>query len=189
MRRRILLPCVFLAAPLVLLVGIQAGPQQRPAAAPQIGERLWEDGRIGVIIKKVETKDSLSCDVRDGLTGPPYAPLRQAKPGHTLSCIHLVLAKVKAGHVIGPGTESTLNDAAGRKYPLVTFGIKGLEFLDPHDISSPSKLVESSEILLLFEVPSNARPETLTFVYSFSDSWPAKNEEVARMNVGLPAAR
>jgi hypothetical protein len=150
---------------------------------------LWEDGRIGVIVKKVETKDALSCDVRDGLTGATYVPLRQAKAGDTLSCIHLVLAKVKTGHVTRLGTEPTLNDAVGRKYPLLTFGIKGLEYLDPHDILSPSKLVESSEILLLFEIPSNARPETLTFVYSFSDSWPAKNEEVARMNVGLPAAR
>jgi hypothetical protein len=149
---------------------------------------LWEDGRIGVIVKKVETKDALSCDVRDGLTGPPFALLRQAKAGHTLSCIHLLLAKVKAGHVIALGT-ATLNDAAGRKYPAVTFGIKGLEYLDPHDVLSPSKLVESSEILLLFEIPSDSRPETLTFVYSFSDSWPAKNEEVARMNVGLPAAQ
>jgi hypothetical protein len=188
MRKTVLSRCVLLTAALVLLVGIQPGLAQRPAA-PQVGERLWEDSRIGVIVKKVETKDALSCDVQDELMGTPWVHRGQAKAGHTLSCIHLVLAKVKAGYVIGPATESTLNDAAGRKYPLVTFGIKGLEFLDPHDISSPSKLVESSEILLLFEIPSNARPETLTFVYSFSDSWPAKNEEVARINVGLPAAR
>lgn len=188
MRKTVLLRCVLLTAALTLLVGIQAGLGQRPAA-PQVGERLWEDSRIGVIVKKVETKDALSCDIQDELTGMPWVHRRQAKAGHTLSCIHLVLAKVKTGHVLGPGTESTLNDAARRKYPLVTFGITRLEFLVPNGTSGPSKLVESSEILLLFEIPSNARPETLTFVYSFSDSWPAKNEEVARINVGLPAAR
>ena len=58
--------------------------------------------------------------------------LRQAKAGYTLFCVHLVLAKVKAGHVIGMptggGREPTLNDVAGRKYPPVTFGITfGLE--------------------------------------------------------------
>lgn len=147
--------------------------EEIPTSTLQEG-KLWEDIRIGIIVNKVEKAVVLSPEITEEL-GLFLKEMPKPAKGNDLVYIQLTIVKIKNVHVISMGgrgdEKSFLTDAEGHKYSLNFCGVKGVEFLDPSDISSPYEFIEGSRCFLLFEMPKRKEPANLTFVYYFKEAW------------------
>ena len=147
--------------------------EEIPTSTLQEG-KLWEDIRIGIIVNKVEKAVVLSPEITEELSLFLKEMPKPAK-GNNLVYIQLTIVKIKDVHVISLGgrddEKSFLTDTEGHKHSLNFCVVKGVEFLDPSDIRSPSEFIEGSRCILLFEMPKRKEPANLTFLYYFKEAW------------------
>ena len=157
----------------IIKLASYSGVEEIPSSTLQEG-KLWEDIRIGIIVNKVEKAVVLSPEITEEL-GLFLKEMPKPAKGNDLVCIQLTIVKITNVHVISLGgrddEKSFLTDDEGHKYRLNFCGVKGVEFLDPSDIRSPSEFIEGSRCILLFEMPKRKEPANLTFLYYFKEAW------------------
>ncbi|GAJ09961.1 unnamed protein product, partial [marine sediment metagenome] len=144
----------------IIKLASYSGVEEIPSSTLQEG-KLWEDIRIGIIVNKVEQAVVLSPEITEELSLFLKEMPKPAK-GNNLVYIQLTIVKIKDVHVISLGgrddEKSFLTDTEGHKHSLNFCVVKGVEFLDPSDIRSPSEFIEGSRCILLFEMPKRKEP-------------------------------
>lgn len=134
--------------------------------------KVWSDGNIGVIVKGIQQESVLSDSIIKefySFYNKPPVP----KEGYEFVSIRLIIEHISDVHLVSfwwKGEEkSNLSDTNGNNYKLYSFNAKGIEFLDIHDIRSPSEYVVGAICILIFEVPKECIPAHLDFIYYFKD--------------------
>ena len=170
---------------------IALGSLSPPPAAPTPTPTpvVWSDGRIEIILDEVERTQVLPPDVVEFIYTLPPEELPTPAEGHDYVCVYLTIAHIENIHVVdafGHGDEhSTLRDAEGLSYELALGGVRGIEYLDPHDIMGPYEFVEGATGILVFELPVDKKPASLTFVYSFKETWEQATSKRGQVDIGL----
>ena len=144
---------------------------------------VWSDGRIEMTLDEVERANVLPLDI-----SPPGNVPTPAE-GHDYVCVYLTIARIENVHVVNPlghgDQKSTLRDAESHRYEVAFGQVRGIEFLDPHDITGPSEVVEGATGILVFEIPKHQKPANLTFVYSFQETWEEISPKRGQIDISL----
>lgn len=153
----------------------------------QQGEKLWEDIRIGVIVKKVVKAAVLPEETTKELQLSPSDIIKPAE-GHDIVCIQLNIGKITNVHLVSLGgrnvKNSAITDAAGHKYELESMKATGIKFLD-NSLSSPYEYIEGSDCILQFEIPKDIEPTGLTFVYYFKESMDDESSKKGQIDIKI----
>jgi hypothetical protein len=132
-------------------------------------ERFWEDEKILITLDKMEIADNYPAEVKKTMS--PRDRLRQPKRGYKYAFFLMTMDEIKDVHVVSLGgkskSQSTLSCAAGNKYKLSMWTVKGIRISDPTNLASPSEFAEGAKILLVFTILKDEKPDKLSFVYYF----------------------
>jgi hypothetical protein len=171
----------------VVAYGTLSPPPAAPTPTPT--PAVWSDGRIEIILDQVERTQVLPPDVVEIIYTSPPEELPTPAEGHDYVCVYLTIAHIENVHVVdalGHGDErATLRDAEGLSYELALGGVRGIEFLDPHHFTGGYEVVEGATDILVFELPVDKRPASLTFVYSFKETLEQATPERGQVDIGL----
>lgn len=144
----------------------------------------WQDARIEIRIDKIDRADLYPADLR----APGYK-YRPPEAGKNFVVVYMTITHIRNIHVVGLGgrgdTKSSLRDTEGDEYASYSWNVKGFKYLDPHDIRSPSELIQGATIVLLFEIPTNKKPATLTFVYYFKETWEQQSKGMGKIDIKI----
>ena len=161
-------------------------PAPTPTPTPTPKQVEASDGRVTIILDKVERADVLPPDIVEALSaGKSPTPIE----GCDFVCVYLTIARIENVHMVNPlgyGDERpALLDAEGHQYKLEDGQVRGIKYLDPHDIRSPCEAVEGATGFLVFEVPKHERPAKLSFVYSFKETWEEESAKRGQIDIIL----
>lgn len=145
-------------------------------------QNVYENGRLGVILDKVERTDAYPSEWRT--PGYRYLP---PKDGHDYIVVHFTFEKIRNVHVVSLGgkedEKSFLFNIQGRKYKLSTWNTKGWKYLYPDKLTSPAELIKGATGILIFEIPKNAQPAELSFIYYFKETWDDTDKQGAKIDI------
>ena len=145
-------------------------------------KKVYEDGRIGVILEKIERTVEYPAEWR--VAGNLYFP---PKKGHDYVVVYFTIEIIKNIHIVsfgGRGDEvSILHSANGEEYKLATWNSKGWKYQDPSNIRSPSELVRGAEGIMLFVFPKQEQFTQLSFLYYFKETWEDKHKRAGKINI------
>jgi len=149
-------------------------------------DKVYEDGRIGIILDKVERSDDYPSEWK--VAGNQYLP---PKKGQDYIVVYFTIAIIKNIHVVnfgGRGDEmSSLYDAKGQRYKLAHWSSKGWEYVYPDKgFESPIELVQGAKGILIFVFPEKVQPTGLSFVYYFKVTWEDKTKRAGKIDIMLP---
>ena len=148
-------------------------PEVTPTPEPTPTPVVWSDGRIRIMLDKVERTNVLPPDITETPSQLPARQVRTPADGHDYVCVYLTIARIENVHVVGLGhgdEESTLRSDEGHEYQAALWNVRGVEFLDPQHLTGAYELVEGATVILVFETPKHEKPANLTFVYSFKET-------------------
>lgn len=148
-------------------------------------DKVYEDGRIGVILDKIERADDYPSEWK--VAGARYLP---PKEGHDYVVVYFTLEIIKNIHVVsfgGRGDElSILYDAKGKKYKLATWNSKGWKHIDPDKgFKSPIELVQGAKGIMIFVFPKQEQPSELSFLYYFKETWEDKHKRAGKIKITI----
>ena len=146
-------------------------------------DKVYEDGRIGVILEKIERSVEYPSEWR--VAGNRYLP---PKEGHDYIIVHFTIEIIKNIHVVGFGGRgdemSILYDAKGKKYKLATWNSKGWKYIDPDKgFKSPIELVQGAKGIMIFVFPKQEQPSELSFLYYFKETWEDKHRRAGKIKI------
>jgi len=164
-------------------------PAEEEAAAT-LGPNETSDGRVTIILDKVQRGDILPPDIVEVLTGGrPSSKVRPPDAGCDFVWIYLTISRIEGVLMVdalGYGEEgSVLLDAQGGEYEPFTSSVQGIEFKDPTLLTSEYEAVEGATAFLAFEVPAQEELSKLTFVYSFQETWEDESAERGQIDIVL----
>ena len=164
---------------ILVLVSLLLTPPP-PASAQEQGG----DARIRVAVDSILRSDTYP----EGLLLPTQrAPRPEA--GNDYCVIFLTFTQIRdtyVQHLGGRDAEkSLLRDAEGHTHPLGGGQVRGMEFLDSHDIRSPSWVVEGATATLIFQIPQDAEPESLLLRYYFKDALEDESTRMGEVDIQL----
>lgn len=157
-----------------------AAPAPEPATIPEpeaAPEQIQaSDGQVTIVLDKIERAEAIPSDIAEELHSIPTPDT-----GNDFVCVYITIARIENVHVVNPlGFEderSILLDPQNNEYEFVSAFVKGISYLDPHDIRGPCEAVEGATGFLVFEVPKHEKPLKISYIYSFKASW---QEETAK---------
>lgn len=164
-------------------------PEVTPTPEPTPTPAVWSDGRIGIILDKVERANVLPPDITETPSQLPARQVDTPTEGHDYVCVYLTIARIENVHMdgrLGHGNEQpTLRDAEGHRYEVAFWQVSGLEFLDPQHLGASSEVVEGGTVILVFEIPKHEKPANLTFVYSFKETREELSPKRGQVDISL----
>ena len=143
----------------------------KPATTPEPKKIKASDGQVTIVLDKVERADTIPADiVKEMSRGRPGYKAPQPAGGSNFFCVYLTIVQIENVHMVGPlGYEDerpVLFDAQDHEYKPAWWQVKGIKFLDPHDIRGPCEAVEGATGFLIFEIPKDEKPVKIKFVYA-----------------------
>jgi hypothetical protein len=136
------------------------------------GEKLFDNGQIGVILAKIIKGKEPSKDIIDIL--PSGYNITPPSKGKNLFSILLNFKYTKGIHVIGIGGDdrdrSVLIDTDKNRYFVHYWAAVGFQVNDPHDVTK-TEFGQGTKAVFIFEIPDRAKPEVLQFIYHFKIKW------------------
>jgi parallel beta-helix repeat protein len=141
-------------------------------------------------LDKIERADVMPPDIAEELSAG-YPPRKIPTPtgGCNFVCFYLTIAQIENVHLVNPlgyrDERTVLLDVQGHEYESVSAAVRGIRFLDPHDITGPKEVVEGATGFLVFEVPKHCIPARLSFVYSFKETWEEKYAKRGQIDIYL----
>lgn len=166
-------------------------PTPAPVPTPEPEQIEASDGRVTIVLDKLERADTMPPDIVEALSSgiTPYKAPTPAE-GYDFVCIHLTITRIENVHMVnglGHGDEETvLLDARAHECRRITAQVRGIKFLDPHDIRGPIEVAEGATAFWVFEVPKDEKPSKLKFVYSFKENWEEETEKRGQLDIILP---
>ena len=140
------------------------------------------DGRVTITLYKVVKGDVVPLDIAEKF---PPSEFGAPTEGYGYVCVYLIISDTENVDVVGiflHGNEkASLYDAEGREYEYLTY-TAGVSLLDPHDISSPYRVVTGIGV---FEFPKDEMPVKLELIYSFKRDWENKTEPKKRGQIDI----
>ena len=121
---------------------------------------IWTDGRIGIILDEVERLDTMP---------PEFEERRPPRKGYEYVGLYLTIAHIEVEHM-GYSKLSTLIDLEGNEYQEKAFTSRGVRFGNLEHLTASYEFIEGTTMVLIFELPKQAKPTTLEFVYPFCES-------------------
>jgi hypothetical protein len=182
-------------------------PTPKPTPTPTPTLEVWSDGRVGIIVDKVQRVDTIPEEISSsrwgGLLSPTcnYYPshpelnsvaggmsIRPPRAGYDYFFIYLTINQVEVRHmgyrIIGGAVDwevnySKLVDTGENQYEEAIYMARGVEFGNAMHLTDSYEFVEGTTMIVIFELPKSAKSEKLKFVYAFSDSvlWSGWQEE------------
>jgi len=164
-------------------------PAEEEAAATP-GPNETSDGRVTIILDKVQRGDVLPPDIVESLsTGRPSYEAPPPDAGCDFVCIYLTISRIEGVLMVDPlgyGEEgSVLLDAQGGEYEPATFSVQGIEFKDLTHLTGDYEVVEGATAFLVFEVPVQEEPSELALVYSFQETWEDESAKRGQIDIVL----
>ncbi|MFC1924032.1 hypothetical protein ACFLXA_01525 [Chloroflexota bacterium] len=143
----------------------------------------WSDGTINIGLDKIERTDVTPSEFV-GAGFPSYT-----SDGYDYLCIYITITHIENVHLTDPiGYEddvSALSTSEYNDYECKLSQWTGLQYTDPHDITSPYELVDGGTGILIFEIMENEVPVTLTYVYSFKVTWDDTSPSQGQVEINL----
>jgi len=173
-------------------------PEPTPPPPEQIGD---SDGRVTITLDKVERVDVMPSEFRDSpYLRATYSPTNErmssvewgGRPppgqGYDFVAIYLTVARIEVEHmgyrIIGGAVNpeikpSILIDLEENKYQEKAFTSRGVEFENLKHLTASYEFIEGTTMILIFELPKQAKPTILGFIYPFceSESWQGWEEK------------
>jgi len=145
---------------------------------------FWSDGRIGIILDEVQRLDAMPPEFGDSpFPIASYDPSDEnrcfvelgggppPREGYDYVALYLTVAQIKVeytGYFLG-ANPSILIDAEGEEYQEKAFRLRGVNFRDLTHLTRSYELIEGTTMVLIFELPEQAKPKTLSFIYPFEE--------------------
>lgn len=134
-------------------------------------KKVWSDGKVGVIVSKIEQATSLSDTlIKMFYRFPNKAPI--PTEGYEFVSVHLIIEHITAIHLVsfgGRGDELSSLNVRENNYELHSWQANGIRFSDINDIRSPSEFIAGSLCVLIFEIPINHKPKHINFIYYYKE--------------------
>ena len=158
-----------------------ATPTEEPAPTPIPTEAppYYSDQRISVVLDDTRRMQELPEDFEE----PP------ADTGNEFLVFYLTVTEIEDVFITDMlGSRSnppTILAGSGEEFPATFARVKGIKFLDPTNLTGPSKLVEGSECVYAFEVPKGSQPKRLTLFYKYKQEIEDPDSELVEIEIDL----
>jgi cytoskeletal protein RodZ len=153
---------------------------------PPITPTTWSDNQISIDLNKVEKTNTIPSNVASFMSGIAAPP--DLKPNMDYVFVNLTVSRITNVHLLGIsgfGNQSTnLISDAGNSYNCSISVTKGIQYSNPNDFHSPSEIAVGAKNLIIFEMPKQEIPKTLSLIYTFKDTWEGAEKE-GQLIIGL----
>ena len=65
------------------------------------------------------------------------------------------------------------------------WSFQGAKFRDPHDITSDMEFIEGATIVVVYELPTQAKPAVLKLCYSYLESWEDEDVKYGQIDIKI----
>jgi hypothetical protein len=166
----------------------EPSPPQQPSSTPSTD--VLSDGRIDISLDGIERTNTYPEELKQpNIPGVSQKEYPAPKAGYNYLVIRLSLSHIDSGFIPadlkGIVDRSVLTDTEGKEYKNGSCTMKGIEFSDPHSLTSSAFAVQGSMWIFLFELPKNTKPARLVFFYPFQESKEQLPTEWYNIEVGL----
>ncbi len=149
------------------------------------GEKVFDNGQIGVIVGKVIRGKEPSKEIMDKFRLPPDDKIDSPSKGSSLFYVVLEFKYTTGIHVTSVDRErSVLVDRKRNRYVPRGWAAVGLQLEDPHDVTK-KEFALGTQTVFIFEIPDRAKPDTFQLTYLFKMEW-QDTELSEKLSIKIP---
>ena len=93
-----------------------------------------------------------------------------AQPGYTIYWVFATIDRIETVHVRAV-KKIWLYDKQGKTYEAKSWSVRGVTFLDLHDISGGTRIEPGADLTAWFTIPEGVEPASVSLTYAFTRTW------------------
>jgi hypothetical protein len=168
---------VFLAGIFVaIILGVSTLFIQRSKAE----EKVWEDGRIGITLGKLERANKMPDNIPSYLKAQP-------QQGNDYAIVILTVSRLKGVYLTS--ADSLLIDTEGHEYKKTLKAYTGRKPRDKSVVNSGLHFVKGATFTFFYELPIKAKPSNLKLNYSYLKSLEESAEKKGQIEIKISTSK
>jgi len=150
---------------------------------------VWSDGQVSIIVDKVEKTNTRPPQIEEAFSSSTVK-LPKLADGHKYVSVYVTISRIENVHILDAlflplltEKRSTLQDTEGDTYTMQVGQVSPFESSDPGSSDSQREVTEGATCIIVFEIPQNREPASLTLLYSFKETWEATSAELGQVEI------
>jgi hypothetical protein len=143
-------------------------------------EKIWEDGRVGITLDKIDRTNEMPDNIPSYFRATP-------KQGNDFAVVYLSVANLKSVYLTN--VDCLLTDTEGREYKKTLKSYTGATPRENPTANSGLYFKEGATFTFFHALPVDAEPANLVLEYSYIKSLQESVEKNAKMEIKIRAGK